>query len=666
MGGRFLSAVAGATALIALSTSQASADIEGYPTVTASFVDPITAIILRSAVLYAPKGSGASSALQVAPAPDPLESIAWIIGFSREQLRYLILCRKLEQENANLRYWQGAAAGWFLIASQAAANAEATIAQTAGLENNPAASGFRSEALAATLTSAKMQLIYDAARKLAELAADRREKLRREKLKLLSRVLRRPDEWRDIIAQPERFNTPEFIGLTQDIAALSFSDAVTEAMLAAARKNNFLTFADEGAFAAGGVLGRLSGPDLIELVKLLCAEWERADEDLANIERIRLENIEELQRLNADFEAAGRAAQVSTSPDAQLDVMDAFDRLSNHEVSSALYEQALKIATERSRQWKQRKDEAIAQLEKTVVYRPPVGSGIPVYSLSPDAAVMLRTGINSLSDAWLAALEQAAVIEALDKVVEERTRDVEDEIAGRRTSEASGGAVGAPAETETYFGFVEAGFGYVVPLNDPDLDPFNQFEKLDDGIGLDLHVGGTFEPHDLLGDTADDLPFKLGWKLGASYSNLENDRLENRFAPGFLETTGDSETFEIGPGVFLAFPLIDDISGEVGIGVGAAYRNFELENGGATVAEADGWTWTTEVSAAVWKPIPGTAACFGLGARWQRVGEIDGSVVNGPAFDLGEQDAFDVSARLRLSLDYSELPSVHLGKQLCF
>jgi len=201
-----------------------------------------------------------------------------------------------------------------------------------------------------------------------------------------------------------------------------------------------------------------------------------------------------------------------------------------------------------------------------------------------------------------------------------------------------------------YTPFIDLGAGFSIPTDKPDLDPFNQFEDVDRGFNVDGTVGLNIIP---AGDGLND-PFNISYGIEVNffYSELDNNKLENDFFPGSLSTNpGKSKTYGFGPRLSLYAPLIYDFSGELNAGVNLVRREFDLQNGGVTVAEAKGWTWGYNLGAVIWHPIPGTPACIGAGAEYRYVDDINGRVNGGPSFDLEGQGQVNVTGRIRVPLD---------------
>ena len=197
--------------------------------------------------------------------------------------------------------------------------------------------------------------------------------------------------------------------------------------------------------------------------------------------------------------------------------------------------------------------------------------------------------------------------------------------------------------------FVEIGAGWSPYHNDPSLDPFNQFEVLGHGFISEIYAGVTY---------GNEGPIKFGGGIKLFHERVENKELGNVGLPGVLDTTGKSRTTGIVPTVYGAFPLFGDFSGRAGIGVGAAWRDFDLQApAGNTVASADGFTWTALGFVGIWAPVPGlsdgdTTVCFGVEGQWTGVGSIDGQLPNnGPAFKLGSQHSLSIMAKLRFQFD---------------
>ena len=200
--------------------------------------------------------------------------------------------------------------------------------------------------------------------------------------------------------------------------------------------------------------------------------------------------------------------------------------------------------------------------------------------------------------------------------------------------------------------FIEIGAGWAPYHNDPTLDPFQQFEVLGNGFISEIYAGVTY---------GNDGPIKFGGGIKLFHERVENDELGNVGLPGVLNTTGKSRTTGIAPTVYAAFPLFGDFSGRAGIGVGAAWRDFDLQApAGNTVASADGFTWTALGFVGVWAPVPGlndrdTTVCFGLEGQWTGVGSIDGQLPNnGAAFKLGNQHSLSIMAKLRFKFDFDD------------
>lgn len=197
--------------------------------------------------------------------------------------------------------------------------------------------------------------------------------------------------------------------------------------------------------------------------------------------------------------------------------------------------------------------------------------------------------------------------------------------------------------------FIEIGAGWAPYHNDPALDPFNQFEVLGHGFIGEIYAGVTY---------GNEGPIKFGGGIKLFHERAENEELGNVGLPGVLNTTGKSRTTGLVPTVYGAFPLIGNLSGRAGIGVGAAWRDFDLQApAGNTVASADGFTWTALGFVGVWAPVNGlsdddTTVCFGLEGQWTGVGSIDGQLPNnGTSFRLGNQHSLSIMAKLRFKFN---------------
>ena len=200
--------------------------------------------------------------------------------------------------------------------------------------------------------------------------------------------------------------------------------------------------------------------------------------------------------------------------------------------------------------------------------------------------------------------------------------------------------------------FIEFGAGWAPYHNDPALDPFNQFEVLGYGFISEIYAGVTY---------GNEGPIKFGGGIKLFHERVENKELGNVGLPGVLDTTGKSRTTGIVPTVYAAFPLFGDFSGRAGVGVGAAWRDFDLQApAGNTVASADGFTWTALGFVGIWAPVPGlsnddTTVCFGLEGQWTGVGSIDGQLSNnGTGFRLGSQHSLSIMAKLRFQFDIND------------
>ncbi len=228
--------------------------------------------------------------------------------------------------------------------------------------------------------------------------------------------------------------------------------------------------------------------------------------------------------------------------------------------------------------------------------------------------------------------------------------------------------------------FIEFGAGWAPYHNEPPLDPFNQFEVLGYGFIGEIFAGVTY---------GNEGPIKFGGGIKLFHERVENKELGNVGLPTVLDTTGKSRTTGIVPTVYGAFPLFGDVSGRAGIGVGAAWRDFDLQApAGNTVASADGFTWAALGFVGVWAPVPGlsdgnTTVCFGLEGQWTGVGSIDGQLPNnGIGFRLGNQHSLSIMAKLRFQFDTDDgsrsieadaarrnaalQPTIHPSSQKCF
>lgn len=211
---------------------------------------------------------------------------------------------------------------------------------------------------------------------------------------------------------------------------------------------------------------------------------------------------------------------------------------------------------------------------------------------------------------------------------------------------AAGGGVaqdgaGGGRIDNAFQGFAEFGGGVNIPVADSDLDPFGQYTQRGPdlagfaGVGLGVAV-------------LDDISVFV--VLRAVAGRTGNDKLRNRFAPGFLQTGGHQSYVGVLPHLGLGLSVTEHLGVRVSGGLGVAHQSFTLDSGGVRVAKADGTTLIGQLGAGLRFPLGRTGLCGGVDGIYTRLGDISGRTGAGTRFDLDGASDFGLFATVSVPL----------------
>ncbi len=193
--------------------------------------------------------------------------------------------------------------------------------------------------------------------------------------------------------------------------------------------------------------------------------------------------------------------------------------------------------------------------------------------------------------------------------------------------------------------FLEGGFGFAAPVERRDLDPVGQSVSGDPDIALRMAFGVLW-------------PKALGEAhLSVSLVGVLNRTSNQRSSGGpSAKVAGHDTYFGVMPYVGAELPLDERVSVRVGVGLGVAWRDFELIDGGAQLAGGDGAALLAQLGAGVRVAIT-QCIDFGVDVYATYVGEVDGR--RGPVA-ITVADAWDLAvlAGIRIALAGGGLPEI--------
>ena len=179
------------------------------------------------------------------------------------------------------------------------------------------------------------------------------------------------------------------------------------------------------------------------------------------------------------------------------------------------------------------------------------------------------------------------------------------------------------------------------PVNDPELQGFNQNLTLDPGLDLGGAISFNFgeigsepEYHGQDWYEMSNTPmFSVGGE--ADWQTANADRITNQFAPGVLNVSGDYDRFSLLLTGAVEFPLGDDMDAELLLGAGVAWTSLELNGpGGGTIVDDEDTVFTWLARATIFL-LRMNDARIGFYGQITDAGDMDATVAGGgPAFEM--------------------------------
>ena len=203
---------------------------------------------------------------------------------------------------------------------------------------------------------------------------------------------------------------------------------------------------------------------------------------------------------------------------------------------------------------------------------------------------------------------------------------------------------------------VDFNAGILDPINDPELKGFNQNLVFDPGLDFGVAVSFPALPINMGEDVAElDAPYPaantwyiIGPGAYAALQTAEPDQVTNQLAPGVLDVSGDYHHYVLMATGGVAFPLGDEVTGELSLGAGLAQTKLKLKGpAGGTIVDDEETVFAWRARASMFFPIAPNVK-LGAYANYQDTGDMDMRVVGGPDFTLEGMESFSAGIALRL------------------